>query len=132
VAAHDELVRRGAEISEVFHCSTGTSCRFRDGDGAFQRVGGLAPDRTSYFSFASYSDPDGNGWLIQEVTTRLPGRTYPGATSFRSASELAAAMVREATAHGGHERRIGHTDAEWPDWYAAYMVAEQAGAELPT
>jgi catechol 2,3-dioxygenase-like lactoylglutathione lyase family enzyme len=131
MAARDELVRRGAEVSEVFHCATGTACRFRDGNGAFQRVSGLAPGRASYFSFASLSDPDGNGWIFQEVTTRLPGRIDPGATSFRSAGDLAAAMVRAATAHGEHERRIGHADANWPDWYAAYIVAEQAGAGPP-
>ena len=121
----------GFEPGEVFHCATGTACRFRAGDGAFESVSGPAPDRTSYFSFASFSDPDGNGWLFQEVTSRLPGRIDPAATSFVSASDLAGAMVRAATAHGEHERRIGHADADWPDWYAAYMVAEQAGAELP-
>jgi catechol 2,3-dioxygenase-like lactoylglutathione lyase family enzyme len=131
VATHDELVKRGVEVGEVFHCATGTACRFQDGSGDFQRVGGPAPDRTSYLSFVSFSDPDGNGWLLQEVTARLPGRTDPGVTSYSSASDLAAAMVRAETAHGEHEQRIGHPDAEWPDWYAAYMVAEQAGAELP-
>jgi catechol 2,3-dioxygenase-like lactoylglutathione lyase family enzyme len=131
-AAHDELVRRGVEVSEVFHCATGTACRFRDGDGVFQRVSGPAPDHTSYSSFASFSDPDGNGWLLQEVTARLPGRVDPAATSFGSASDLASAMVRAALAHGQHEKRIGRADRDWPDWYAAYMVAEQAGTELPT
>ncbi len=130
-AVHDELVKSGVEVGEVFHCATGTACRFRDGSGAFQRVGGLAPDRTSYGSFVSFNDPDGNGWLLQEVNARLPGRMDPGVTSYSSASDLAAAMVRAAAAHGEHERRIGHPDTGWPDWYAAYMVAEEAGAELP-
>ena len=131
-AAHDELVRRGVEVSEVFHCSTGTACRFRDGEGVFQRVSGPAPDRTSYGSFAAFSDPDGNSWLFQEVTTRLPGRVDAAATSFGSASDLASAMRRASVAHGEHEKRIGAADPDWPDWYAKYMVAEQAGTELPT
>jgi len=131
-AAHDELIRRGIEVSEAFHCATGTDCRFRDGEGVFQRVSGPAPDRTSYGSFVSFSDPDGNSWLFQEVTARLPGRVDPAATSFGSASDLASAMVRAALAHGEHEKRIGKADPDWPDWYATYMVAEQAGTELPT
>ena len=131
-AAHDELVRRGVEVSEVYHCAAGTACRFRDGEGVFQRVGGPVPDHTSYSSFASFSDPDGNSWLFQEVTARLPGRVDPAATSFGSASDLASAMVRAALAHGEHEKRIGKADPDWPDWYAAYMVAERAGTELPT
>ena len=131
-AAHDELVRRGVEVSAVFHCATGTICRFRDGDGSFQRVGGSAPDHLSYGSYVSFSDPDGNGWLFQEVTTRLAGRVDPGLDSFTSASDLASALRRASAAHGEHEKRIGHADPNWPDWYAAYMVAEQSGAELPT
>ena len=131
-AAHDELVRRGVEVSAVFHCATGTICRFRDGDGSFRRVGGSAPDHLSYGSYVSFSDPDGNGWLFQEVTTRLAGRVDPGLDSFTSASDLASALRRASAAHGEHEKRIGHADPNWPDWYAAYMVAEQSGAELPT
>jgi len=131
-AAHDELVRRGVEASAVFHCATGTICRFRDGDGSFQRVGGSAPDHLSYGSYVSFSDPDGNGWLFQEVTTRLAGRVDPGLDSFASASGLASALRRAAAAHGEHEKRIGHADPDWPDWYAAYMVAEQSGTELPS
>jgi len=131
-AAQDELVRRGVEVSEVYHCAAGTACRFRDGEGVFQRVDGPVPDHTSYSSFASFSDPDGNSWLFQEVTARLPGRVDPAATSFSSASDLASAMVRAALAHGEHEKRIGKADPDWPDWYAAYMVAEQAGTELAT
>jgi catechol 2,3-dioxygenase-like lactoylglutathione lyase family enzyme len=130
-AAREALVSRGVQVSEVFHCATGTACRFKDGDGMFERVSGPAPDHTSYSSFVAFSDPDGNGWLVQEVTARLPGRVDPGLTSFRSASELASAMTRASLAHGEHEKRIGHADADWPDWYAKYMVAEQAGAELP-
>ena len=81
---------------------------------------------------ATFSDPDGNGWLLQEVTTRLPGRIDPAETAFASASDLASALRRAEAAHGEHEKRTGQRDANWPDWYAAYMVAEQAGGELPT
>jgi catechol 2,3-dioxygenase-like lactoylglutathione lyase family enzyme len=130
-AARAALVSRGAEVSDVFHCANGTACRFSDGDGVFERVTGPAPDHTSYFSFVSVSDPDGNGWLLQEVTARLPGRVDPARTSFSSASDLAAAMTRAEAAHAEHEKRIGHADADWADWYAKYMLAEQAGAELP-
>jgi catechol 2,3-dioxygenase-like lactoylglutathione lyase family enzyme len=130
-AAREALAARGVQVSEVFHCAAGTACRFSDGDGVFERVSGPAPDHISYSSFVAFSDPDGNGWLLQEVTARLPGRVDPGMTSFRSASELASAMIRASMAHGEHEKRIGHADADWPDWYAQYMVAEQAGAELP-
>jgi hypothetical protein len=94
-------------------------------------VSGPAPKSASYGSFVSFSDPDGNSWLFQEVTTRLPGRVDPAVTSFASASDLAGAM-RRAEAHGEHEKRIGQADPNWPDWYAEYMVAEQAGTELPT
>ena len=126
-AARDKLVARGVEASEVFH-EGARGARFHNAG----RVAGPSPDRSSYGSFASFSDPDGNGWLFQEVTTRLPGRIDPAATSFGSASDLASALRRAAAAHGEHEKRIGEADANWPDWYADYMVREQAGAELPS
>ena len=90
------------------------------------------PDHASYSSFATFSDPDGNGWLLQEITTRLPGRIDAAETAFASTADLASALRRAAAAHGEHEKRIGEADENWPDWYAAYMVAEQAGTELPT
>jgi hypothetical protein len=96
------------------------------------RVAGLSPDRSSYGSFATFSDPDGNGWLLQEVTTRLPGRLDPTSTSFGSANDLADALRRAAAAHGKHEERIGQADANWPDWYAKYIVSERSGEELPS
>jgi len=130
-AAHDDLVSRGVEVSGPFHCATGTICRVRDGDGPFKRVSGPAPDRTSYGSFVTVSDPDGNSWVFQEVTTRLPGRMDAGQTAYASAADLASAMRRASAAHGEHEKRIGAADPNWPDWYAAYMVAERAGTELP-
>ena len=97
------------------------------------RVGGPDPERRSYRSFASFSDPDGNGWLFQEVTARLPGRVDADDTTFTSSTELATALRRAAAAHGEHEKRTGgQHDANWPDWYAEYIVREQAGKELPT
>ena len=129
-AAREELVARGADVSEVFHAGApGAQFQFDDTSG---RVSGPSPDQSSYFSFATFSDPDGNGWLIQEVTTRLPGRIDAAETSFGSAADLANAMRRASAAHGEHEKRTGEYDENWPDWYAEYMVAEQSGAELPT
>ncbi len=95
------------------------------------RVSGADPEHRSYHSYASFRDPDGNGWLFQEVTTRLLGRIDPATTTFASANDLASALRRAEAAHGMHEKRTGQRDANWPDWYAAYMVAEQTGGELP-
>jgi len=130
--ARKELLGRGVEVSEVFH-SAADAYTGKDEPYLFGsiRVGGPDPDHRSYRSFASFSDPDGNGWLLQEITTRLPGRIDSTATSFASAADLANAMRRAEAAHGEHEKRIGAPDPNWPDWYAAYMVAEQAGTELP-
>jgi catechol 2,3-dioxygenase-like lactoylglutathione lyase family enzyme len=130
-AARAALASGGAEPTEVYHCAEGTACRFQDGTGLFERVTGPEPGHTSYSSFVSFRDPDGNGWVLQEVTARLAGRVDPGQTSFRSTGSLADAMIRAAKAHGEHEKRIGHADADWPHWYAAYMAADQAGTELP-
>ena len=130
-AARADLAARGAAVSEVFHAET-PGAQFQP-DGASGRVGGFAPDRGSYRSFVTFSDPDGNGWLIQEVTARLPGRVDATDTTFTSAAELAGAMRRAAAAHGAHEKRIGAADPTgWPEWYAAWMVAEHAGKPLPT
>ena len=126
-AAHDDLKRHGAEPSEVFHDAGGV---FHHG-GKQARVPGPHPDRGSYGSFLSFRDPDGNGWFLQEVTTRLPGRVDPATTTFASTADLAAALRRAAAAHGEHEKRTGAEDPDWPDWYADYMVREQAGTELP-
>jgi catechol 2,3-dioxygenase-like lactoylglutathione lyase family enzyme len=128
-AAREELVARGVDVSEVFHPGT-PGAQFQP-DGTSGRVSGPATDHATYSSFATFSDPDGNSWLLQEVTTRLPGRVDPATTSYASSSDLADAMRRAAAAHGEHEKRIGEADANWPDWYASYMVAEQSGAELP-
>jgi len=130
--ARDDLLGRGVEVSEVFH----------DGGGIYAgpdepylfgrlRAGGADPEQRSYRSFASFKDPDGNGWLFQEITARLPGRVDAD-TTFASSSELASALRRAAAAHGEHEKRTGgQHDQNWPDWYAEYMVKEQAGKPLP-
>jgi catechol 2,3-dioxygenase-like lactoylglutathione lyase family enzyme len=132
-AARKELVDRGVEISEVFH---GAADVYAGTDEPYLfgriRVNGPDPEHRSYRSFASFRDPDGNGWLFQELTTRLPGRIDPATTTFASANDLASALRRAEAAHGQHEKRTGQRDENWPDWYAAYMVAEQAGTELPT
>lgn len=130
-AARRELQEHGIEVSDVFH----------DGSGVYSgpdepylfgrvRVNGEDPEHRSYRSFASFRDPDGNGWLLQEITNRLPGRVA-GDTTFTSAGDLSQALRRAAAAHGEHEKRLGHADGDWPDWYSDYMVAEQAGGELP-
>jgi catechol 2,3-dioxygenase-like lactoylglutathione lyase family enzyme len=129
-AAREQLTARGAQVSEVFHPGS-PGAQFQPG-GASAHLSGAAPDHQSYGSFATFSDPDGNRWLLQEITSRLPGRVDASETIFTSASGLAAAMRRAEAAHGEHERRTGQPDAEWPEWYAAYMVAEQAGTELPS
>jgi catechol 2,3-dioxygenase-like lactoylglutathione lyase family enzyme len=119
-AARAELVERGVEISEVFH------------NGKEGRISGPDPKLTSYGSLATFSDPDGNAWLLQQITARLPGRVDAQTASFGSSTELAAALRRAATAHGEHERRnSGQHDENWPDWYAAYLLAEQTGKPLP-
>jgi catechol 2,3-dioxygenase-like lactoylglutathione lyase family enzyme len=131
-ATRAELLRRGVEVSEIFHNEgvyAGTDEAYLFGR---VRVNGADPEHRSYRSFASFRDPDGNGWLFQELTTRLPGRIDSDVTTFASASDLANAMRRAEAAHGKHEERTGgQRDENWPDWYAAYMVAEQSGAKLP-
>ncbi|NNC10303.1 glyoxalase [Planctomonas sp. JC2975] len=124
-ATRADLLARGVEVSEIFHDATGV---FHHA-GTTARVPGLAPNRGSYGSFLSFEDPDGNQWFVQEVTTRIPGRI--ARTSYDTPQELAVALRRAAAAHGEHEARIGHEDADWPDWYAEYMVREQAGQPLP-
>jgi catechol 2,3-dioxygenase-like lactoylglutathione lyase family enzyme len=125
-AARAGLLGRGVDVSEVFHEAGGV---FHHA-GTEGRVPGPAPERASYGSWLAFNDPDGNGWLIQEVTTRRPGRMSPH-TSFGSADELSSALQRAAAAHGEHEARTGQEDPEWPNWYAEYMVREQAGEALP-
>jgi catechol 2,3-dioxygenase-like lactoylglutathione lyase family enzyme len=131
-AARRALLERGVEIGEVFHSEgvyAGTDEPYLFGR---VRVSGPDAEHGSYRSFASFRDPDCNGWLFQEITTRLPGRIDPATTTFASVNDLASAMRRASAAHGEHEKRIGAADPNWPEWYAAYMVAEQAGTGQPT
>ena len=118
--ARAALADRGIKVSEIFHRTPGR-----------EQLSGPDPARRSYASFVSFNDPDGNAWLVQEVTTRLPGRDDWRGTSFSSATTLASALRRAAAAHGEHERGSGKTDQDWPDWYAQYLVREQANAPLP-
>ena len=128
-AARDALVAHGAEVSEVFHAGT-PGAQFQP-EGTGDRVSGRAAGRASYSSFATFTDPDGNGWLLQEITARLPGRVA-GEAAYSSADDLSQALRRAAAAHGEHEKRAGgEYDENWPEWYAEYMVAEAVGTELP-
>ncbi|QRP50964.1 glyoxalase [Amycolatopsis sp. FDAARGOS 1241] len=120
VAARDALLAAGVEVGEIFH------------DGPGGREAGLDPDRGTYRSRTTFADPDGNQWLLREITSRLPGRVDPAEATFSSAGDLAAALRRAEAAHGEHEKRTGERDVNWPDWYAEYMVAERTGTELPT
>ncbi|QPB18625.1 VOC family protein [Rhizobium sp. 007] len=132
-AARRELLGRGVEVSEVFHDASGV---YAGTDEPYLfgqlRIPGPDPEHRSYRSFASFSDPDGNGWLLQEITARLPGRVDADDTTFTSSTELAAALRRAAAAHGEHEKLTGEYDEGWPDWYAEYIVSEQAGKQLPS
>jgi catechol 2,3-dioxygenase-like lactoylglutathione lyase family enzyme len=128
-AARHELVTLGVAVSSIFHPGT-PGAQFQP-DGARGRVSGPSPDHATYGSFATFNDPDGNSWLLQEVTTRLPGRIDTGKTTFASVTDLAGALKRAEAAHGEHEKRIGAADPNWPEWYAAYMIAEQTGTDLP-
>jgi len=118
-AARDTLIEAGVEVDEILHIT-------QNGP-----VSGVDPEHGTYRSRALFSDSDGNSWMLQEITTRLPGRIDSGVTSFGSVTDLISALIRAATAHGKHEKRIGQRDEQWPVWYAAYMAAEQAGTELP-
>jgi hypothetical protein len=118
--ARNTLVAVGIDVSEIFHITPNGP------------IAGIDPERGTYRSLALFSDPDGNSWLLQEITTRLPGRIDSGVTSFGSVSDLVSALRRAEAAHGEHEKRTGVRDSNWPDWYAAYMAAEQAGSQLPT
>ena len=129
-AARKDLQDRGIDVSEVFHSNgayAGSDEPFLFGQ---NRVSGPDPNHGSYRSFASFDDPDGNSWLFQEITTRLPGRVTAD-TTYPSVSELSQALRRAAAAHGRHEARTGQADPNWPDWYAEYLVREQSGEELP-
>ena len=118
-ATRKALVAAGIDVSEIFHITPNGP------------LAGIDPERGTYRSRALFSDPDGNSWMLQEITARLPGRIDTGVTSFGSVTDLISALIRAATAHGEHEKRIGQRDEQWPVWYAAYIAAEQAGTKLP-
>jgi catechol 2,3-dioxygenase-like lactoylglutathione lyase family enzyme len=130
-AAREELVSRGIEVSDIWH---GPPFPVE------ARQPGIDPERASYGSFFSFNDPDDNLWLVQEVTTRRPGRMNATETGYVSAADLESALRRAEAAHREHEKRTGRShlfhraeqDTNWLDWYAAYMVAEQAGTDLPS
>jgi catechol 2,3-dioxygenase-like lactoylglutathione lyase family enzyme len=128
-AAHDAMIARGVEVSQVFH-SAAPGAQFQPA-GAGGRASGPATDHASYGSFVTFTDPDGNGWLVQEITARLPGRVAAKTTTYVSSNDLANALRRAEAAHSQHEARIGQPDGNWSEWYADYMTAEQQGAELP-
>jgi catechol 2,3-dioxygenase-like lactoylglutathione lyase family enzyme len=121
-AAHTALVARGIKASEVFHGSPFSPAG---------RIGGPDPERKSYSSYVAFEDPDGNAWIVQEVTRRAPGRIDPAKPTFASANDLASAMRRAEAAFGEHEQSNDQRNEKWPDWYASYMAAEQAGTDLP-
>jgi catechol 2,3-dioxygenase-like lactoylglutathione lyase family enzyme len=125
-SAHKALVARGIKASEVFHGSPFSPAG---------RISGPDPERQSYRSYVAFEDPDGNAWIVQEVTRRAPGRIDPAKTTFASANDLASAMRRAEAAFGEHEkssgRPNGEPNAKWPNWYASYMAAEQVGTDLP-
>jgi catechol 2,3-dioxygenase-like lactoylglutathione lyase family enzyme len=129
-AAHDELTGRGIDASEIWHGPPFPP---------EARQPGPDPQRTSYGSFFSFTDPDRNTWLVQEVTTRLPGRIDAAAPAFASTADLASALRRAEAAHAEHQKRAGRPhlfhrsgqDENWPAWYATYLAAEQAGTDLP-
>jgi catechol 2,3-dioxygenase-like lactoylglutathione lyase family enzyme len=125
-AARAELIAHGVPASEVYHCDSGYACRYPGRDG---RVPGRHPEDGTYASFVSFEDPDGNGWVLQEVTTRFPGRVE-GETAYASPGDLAQALRRAAAAHAQHEARTGEADEDWPTWYADFMVRELAGRDL--
>jgi catechol 2,3-dioxygenase-like lactoylglutathione lyase family enzyme len=128
-AARNAILRRGIKISEPFH-DVGGVFHHSNAKGL---VSGPNPQRKSYASYASFSDPDGNGWLLQELTRRAAGRVDTNFTTFTSSADLAAALRRAAAAHGEHEKRTGgQRDDNWPDWYAEYLIREQTGKDLPS
>jgi predicted enzyme related to lactoylglutathione lyase len=118
-ATRDQLVANGVDVSEIFHL------------GENGPVNGPDPQHASYSSLATFTDPDGNSWTLQEISNRLPGRVDSTTTDFTSVDDLASALRRAAAAHGEHETRTGKADENWPDWYAEYIVREQNGKELP-
>ena len=122
-AARDELIARGAQVSEVFHYAGGPF----NNTGETPRVAGRDPEGRSYFSFASFADPDGNGWLLQEIQTRLPGREWQSTRARAMDTATLAELLRETAEHHDHYEKT-HAEHHWWDWYAPYLSARQNGS----
>lgn len=117
-SARDDLIKRGVKVSEVFHYAGGPF----NNTVKNPRVGGRDPEGRSYYSFASFEDPDGNRWLLQEITTRLPGREWRQTQDVAALAEL----LHETEQHHGNYEKT-HGKHNWWDWYAAYLSARQNG-----
>jgi catechol 2,3-dioxygenase-like lactoylglutathione lyase family enzyme len=121
-AARDDLIARGVDVSEVFHYAGGPFNNVVENP----RVGGRDPQGRSYFSFASFEDPDGNGWLLQEIKSRLPGREWKSTRAIAMDVATLAELLRETSEH--HDRyEKTHAEHHWWDWYAPYLSARQNG-----
>ena len=121
--ARDDLIARGVEVSEVFHYASGPFNNAEENP----RVSGRDPQGRSYFSFASFEDPDGNRWLLQEIQTRLPGREWKSARARATDVKTLAELLRETAEH--HDRfEKTHAEHHWSDWYAPYLSARQKGS----
>lgn len=119
-AARNDLIARGVDVSEVFHFAAGPFNETVEN----ARVAGPDPEGRSYFSFASFKDPDGNSWLIQEISMRAPGREWKTATT--DVATLAELLRETSERHDPYEKT--HAEHRWSDWYAAYMNARQNGS----
>ena len=122
-AARDDLIARGVDVSEVFHYAGGPFNNAVKNP----RVGGRDPEGRSYFSFASFEDPDGNGWLLQEIQTRLPGREWKSTPARAMDATTLAELLRETAEHHDHYEKT-HAEHHWWDWYASYLSARQSGS----
>jgi catechol 2,3-dioxygenase-like lactoylglutathione lyase family enzyme len=120
-AAREDLISRGVAVGEVFHYAGGPF----NNTGEHPRVGGRDPEGRTYYSFASFEDPDGNGWLLQEVKARLPGREWESARAADDAT-LAGLLRETAERHDRFEKT--HAEHNWWDWYAPYLSARQKGS----
>jgi catechol 2,3-dioxygenase-like lactoylglutathione lyase family enzyme len=118
-AARNELVARGVDVSEVFHFAGGPY----NSSTQYPRIAGPDPEGRSYYSFVSFEDPDGNGWLLQEIQKRLPGREWKSTLDVAGFADL----LREAEEHHGSYEK-SHAKHHWYDWYAPFINARQNGS----
>jgi catechol 2,3-dioxygenase-like lactoylglutathione lyase family enzyme len=119
--ARTDLLLRGVDASEVFHCASGYACRFPGNDA---QVPGPHPEHVTYGSFLYFTDPDGNGWILQEVTARLPGRGSGGTTMYTSAPDMSQALQRAAAVHSQYGPATGTTDPKWADLRQSSSLGE--------